>query len=224
MSSTSGDVDPTDDAKVGKKAKPGSGGWMATAISVMAFIGSALSLWESTIRQAEIKAYVSANIHYLRDPYGSYEVLVVPVTIANRGAREGAVLSLALEVKNSATGQTAKFESRFIGEAQYFGGRDDVTTNQKRPKLPFAPLSVPSHNAFTGTILFYPEDEKKTIEPTSKVEMTLRVGVPPASGWLERLFSVAPAPVTVEAEVPNYHVGRLLSGDMARLKVKSGAL
>jgi hypothetical protein len=214
-----------DDAEIfNGEARHGSRNWLATAISAMALMGSALSLWESTIRQAEIKAYVSANIHYSRDPYGSYEVLVVPVTIANRGAREGAVLSLALDVKNSATGQIAKFESRFMGDAQYFGGRDDVATNQKRPKLPFAPLSVPGHGAFTGTILFYPEDEKKTIEPTSKIEMTLRVVVPSATGWLDRVFSATPTPVTVEAEVPNYHVGRLLSGDMARLKVKSGAL
>src|SRR5262245_39913455 len=122
MSSSEG----AEGSDAGDNATPKVRGWLPTAISAMALLGSALSLWESTFKQADIKLYVSDNIYYTRDPWGSYEVLIVPVTLANRGARDGAVLSLALDVKNSTSGKTKRFKSTYMAEAQYFGGRDDV--------------------------------------------------------------------------------------------------
>ena len=207
-------------------ASHGHGGWLAAAVSGVALIASGVSLWESTLKQPDIKIYVSENIHYTRDPYGSYEVLAVPVTIANSGARDGAVISLRLEVKNVTTGQTETFKSAFTADAQYFGSRDDYAARLKRPKLPFAPLSVAGRGAFTGTVLFYQAEysEKKLIEPMVRLEMTLTVVTPPAEGWLDRMLVALPTPVTVTASVPNFLAGALLSGENARLKVSSGAL
>jgi len=198
-------------------------GWLPTVISGMALLGSALSLWETTFKQAEMQLHVSDNIYYTRDPYGSFEVLIVPVTIANGGARDGTVLSLALDVKNSTNGQSKRFKSTYMAKAQYFGGRDDVNTNQRRPKLPFAPLSVAGHGAFTGTLLFYPADapEKTVVDSDSKVEMTLTVELLSGTSWLDRLIAASPPPpATLEAEVSNYVVGVLISGYIMPLKVK----
>jgi hypothetical protein len=199
---------------------------MTAAVSGMALNASGVSLWESTLKQPNIKIYVSENVHYTRDPYGSYEVLAVPVTIANSGARDGAVISLRLDVKNTATGRSETFKSAFIADAQYFGSRDDYAARLKRPKLPFAPLSVAGRGAFTGTVLFYPAEysEKKVIDPLAKLEMTLSVVTPPAEGWFERLLATVPAPQMIKAEVPNFLPGALLSGENARLQVTSGAL
>ena len=207
-------------------ASHGGGGWLTAAVSGMALVASAASLWQSTFKQADLNVYVSENIHYTRDPYGSYEVLAVPLTIANGGSRDGAVISLQLDIKNTATGQTERFKSAFMADAQYFGSRDDLAARLKRPKLPFAPLSVPGRNAFTGTVLFYqvePKD-KKLLEPMAKVEIRLSVVTPPAGDWLERTLTRLPAPVTLTAEVPNYLPGALYSGDNAPLKVTAGAL
>jgi hypothetical protein len=206
-------------------AAHGLGGWMTAAVSGMALIASGLSLWESTLKQPDIKVYVSENIHYTRDPYGSYEVLAVPVTIANGGARDGAVLSLQLEVKNAATSQTARFKSAYMADAQYFGGRDDVAARLKRPKLPFAPLSIAGRAAFTGTVLFYgPDPQKKLVDPMSTLDMTLTVVMPKSDGWLDRLLSASPPPpVTIKAEVPNFLPGALYSGENAPLKMSPGA-
>jgi hypothetical protein len=202
--------------------------WLAPMFSGLfsglALLGSAVSLWESTLKQAEIKLYVSDNIFLTLDPWGSYEVLIVPITIANRGARDGAVLSLALDVKNSGTSQSKRFKSSYMAEAPYFGGRDDVTTYQRRPKLPFAPLSVAGRFAFTGTILFYPEDtpEKKIVDPKSKIEMTLTVALLSQTSWLDRLASAPPPPPsTLTADVPNYLPGALFAGQVLALKVKA---
>ena len=201
--------------------------WMATSFSGVALLASSLSLWESRIKQAEIKLHVSDNIYYTRDPYGSFEVLIVPLTLANRGAREGTVMSLVLDVKNSTNSQSKKFKSTYMAEAQYFGGRDDVSTNQRRPKLPFAPLSVAGHGVFTGTVLFYPTDapEKKVVDPMTKIDMTLTVGLLLGTDWFDRFLSAAPpTPATIEADVANYVPGVLIGGYIMPLKVKAEAL
>jgi hypothetical protein len=203
------------------------GGWLAAVVSGVALIASGVSLWESTLKQPDIRLYVSENIHYTRDPYGSYEVLAVPITIANGGARDGAVISLKLDVKNTTTGQTETFKSAFTADAQYFGSRDDYAARLKRPKLPFAPLSVAGRGAFTGTVLFYqatPPSEKKFIEPMAALEMTLYAVTPPPEGWLDKTLTAVPGPVTIKAQVPNFLPGALYSGDNARLTVLSGAL
>src|SRR5882757_7199407 len=197
--------------------------WLAPMFSGLALLGSVVSMWETTIKQAEVRLHVSDNIYFTRDPYGSYEVLMIPVTLANRGARDGTVLSLALDVRNLATNESKRFKSTYTADAKWFGSRDDVSANLRRPKVPFAPVSVAGRGAFTGTLLFYPADnpEKKVVASNSKIEMTLTAGVLSGSGWLDRLLSAAsPPPVTIEAEVAEYREGILLSGYIMPLKVK----
>jgi len=201
--------------------------WLAPMFSGLALIGSVVSMWETTIKQPEIGLHVSDNIYFTRDPWGSYEVLVIPVTLANRGARYGTVLTLSLDVKNLTTNQSKRFKSTYTADGSWFGGRDDVSANLRRPKVPFAPVSVAGRGAFTGTLLFYPADdpEKKVLDANSKVEMTLTAGVLSGSSWLDRLFSAAPPPpVTIQAEVADYRVGILMSGYIMALKIKSETL
>jgi hypothetical protein len=200
--------------------------FLPTAISAIALIGSVVSMWETTIKQAEVKLHVSDNIYFTRDPWGSYEVLIVPVTLANRGARDGTILTLSLDVKNLTTNQSKRFKSTYTADARWFGGRDDVSANLRRPKVPFAPVSVAGRSAFTGTLLFYPADdpEKKVIDSNSKIEMTLTAGLLPGNGWLDRLISPPPPPpVTIEADVAEYRVGILIGGYVMPLKVKFDA-
>jgi hypothetical protein len=197
--------------------------WLAPMISGLALIGSVVSMWETTIKQADVKLHVSDNIYFTRDPWGSYEVLVIPVTLANSGARDGTVLTLSLDVKNLTSNQSKRFKSTYTADAKWFGGRDDVSANIRRPKIPFAPVSVAGRGAFTGTLLFYPADdpEKKVIDANSKLEMTLTAGVLSGNGWLDRLLAAPPPPpVTIQAEVADYRVGILMSGYIMGLKVK----
>jgi hypothetical protein len=200
--------------------------WLTAAVSVLALIGSAASLWESTFKHPEIKVYVSENIQYTRDPYAGAEVLAVPITIANTGARDGAVLSLQLHVRNLATGKEQVFKSAYAADAQYFGARDDVAARLKRPKTPFAPLSISARGVFSGTILFYSSggSEASLIEPLSKLELILSVRTPSPSDQLERFFTTLPPPVMLKAEVPSFYPGALLSGDNAPLKISGGEL
>src|SRR4051794_36022609 len=153
--------------------------FLPTAISAMALVGSIVSMWETTMKQAEVKLHVSDNIYFTRDPYGSYEVLVIPVTLSNRGARDGTVLTLSLDVKNLTSNQSKRFKSTYTVDGKWFSGRDDLTANLRRPKVPFAPVSVAGHGAFTGTLLFYPADdpEKRVVDSKSQIEMTMTAGL-----------------------------------------------
>jgi hypothetical protein len=203
----------------------GRGGLMTMLVSGAALVASGVSLWESTLKQPDLKLYAADNIAYTRDPWGSYEVFAVPVTISNGGARDGAVISLALDVRNVDTGKAERFSSTYTADAQYFGSSDDVAARKRRPKLPFAPLSIPGRGAYTGTILFYAPEykEARVVDGKSKVELTLRLLTPSADGFIDRLLAHVPGPIVIKGELPNFLPGALLSGDMARLKLAASA-
>ena len=194
------------------------GNRLATLVSAFAFAFSAVSFYETVLKQPNLRVYVTDTLAYTRDPWGGYEVVAVPLTIANSGARDGAVITLELDVKNVDTGKAETFTSAYTADAQYFGGSDDVAKRIKRPKLPFAPLSIAGRGAFAGVILFYSgEGSAKLIEPNSKLELTLRVLTRAADGWLEAMFLAKPARIELRAEVANFLPGALMVGDMARM-------
>jgi hypothetical protein len=221
------DMSMSDTAELAsEEATHGGGGWIPAVVSGIALLGSLYSMWETTLKQAAIDFYVSENIQYTRDPYGGFDVLAVPVTIVNGGARDGAVLSLQITVKNLTSGKTETFKSAYTADAQYFGGRDDVAQRIKRPKVPFAPLSVSGRGAYTGTILFYSREggEKYQIDAGSQLEMTVNLVTLPPDNQIDRMLTEIPKPVVVKAEVPSFYPGALVSGDNAPLRVTSGAM
>ena len=171
-----------DRAKAGESANEivsrvrqlGGGKAPATVISATALLFSGFSLWESSLKQADLSVYMTGVVAYERDltadeyiqPAGGFEVLAVPVTIANSGARDGAVLALHLDVKNPKTGLTARFEGTYTADAAYF-----ANTGAKRPKAPFSALVIAGRSAWTGTVLFYPVSYSngKALTPVRKV-------------------------------------------------------
>jgi len=150
------------------------GGRAAAVISAIALAFSAYSLWETSLKQADLSPYVTGVITYERDtsddeyiqPAGGFEVLAVPVTIANGGARDGAILALQLDVRNPNTSLTARFAATYTADAAYF-----ANPRGKRPKTPFSALVIAGRSAWTGTVLFYPVSysNEKALTPVRKV-------------------------------------------------------
>ena len=146
----------------------------STIIAGTALVFSGFSLWESSLKQAELNVYVTGVVAYERDltadeyilPAGGFEVLAMPITIANSGARDGPVLALHLDAKNPKTGLTARFEGTYTADAAYF-----ANTGAKRPKTPFSALVIAGRSAWTGTVLFYPVSysNDKALTPVRKV-------------------------------------------------------
>ncbi|MFZ1104084.1 MAG: hypothetical protein WAN86_14790 [Hyphomicrobiaceae bacterium] len=149
----------TDSNDIAAHAILHSHSWVTTVVSAVALLFSAFSLWETSLKQADLRVYATGAITYERDltadeflqPTGGFEVFAVPVTISNSGARDAAVVSLQLEVNNPKTGLGARFEATYTAEAAYF-----ANTGAKRPKTPFSALVIPGRAAWTGTVLFYP--------------------------------------------------------------------
>ena len=151
-----------------------SHGGVTTIVSAIALLFSAYSLWELSLKQADLTPYVTGVVTYERDrtaslsiqPDGGFEVLAVPITIANGGARDGAVLALRLDVKNLSTGLTARFEATYTVDATYFAAKGD-----RRPKTPFSALVIAGRTAWTGTVLFYPVSysDQRALTPIAQI-------------------------------------------------------
>jgi hypothetical protein len=205
------------------------GGKLATLVSAFALAFSAASFYETVLKQARIKVYVTDTISYTRDPYGSYEVFAVPVTLANTGARDGAIVTLTLTVKNLDKGTSETLTSEYTADAAYFGGRDDVSQRVKRPKQPFAPLAVLGRSAYAGTILFYAkegrgvDDPRLLVVPQANLAMTLTVQSPEPENWLDRTFYTPPSSVALTGKVGGFLPGALYAGDTVRVRLTEPA-
>jgi hypothetical protein len=148
-------------------------GVVSAIISGIALLFSGFSLWETSLRRADLSVYITGVATYERDstgadmaPAGGFEVFAIPVTIANSGARDAAVLSLQLNAVNPKTALAARFEATYTADGSYF-----ANPAGKRPKTPFSALVVAGHAAWTGTVLFYPVSYSngKALTPVVKV-------------------------------------------------------
>jgi hypothetical protein len=169
----------TDANEIAMHVAKHSGGGRITAIgTVIALVFSAYSLWETSLKQAKLEAYVTGVVTYTRDatdeylaPAGGFEVFAVPVTIANSGARDAAVLSLQLEAKNPKTGLIGRFDATYIVDAAYFA----IRREGERPKAPFSALVIAGRSAWAGTILFYPVtySNEKALAPAGELQQKI---------------------------------------------------
>jgi hypothetical protein len=149
-------------------------GGVTAIVSAIALLFSAYSLWETSLKQADLNVYATGVVTYERDtsaaeyimPVGGFEVFAVPITLANGGARDAPVLALQLDVKNPKTGLTARFAATYTADSAYF-----ANTGAKRPKTPFSALVIAGRSAWSGTVLFYPVSYSngKALTPVRKV-------------------------------------------------------
>ncbi|MBO0754016.1 MAG: hypothetical protein J2P53_17990, partial [Bradyrhizobiaceae bacterium] len=126
-------------------------GIVSAVISSIALVFSGFSLWETSLKQADLSVYVTGIATYERDvsaaeyiaPAGGFEVFAVPVTIANGGARDAAVLSLQINAVNPKTGLAARFDATYTADGSYF-----ANAAEKRSKTPFSALVIAGHAAW----------------------------------------------------------------------------
>jgi hypothetical protein len=208
---------------VTEQARSG-GGVVAILASAMAIVFSGISLYQTVIKQANMHLFLPDAIAYTRDPDGSYEVFAIPLTVSNSGARDGILSSAKLEVRNIATGVKQTLEASYIAGADYFTSKEDYANNIRRPKAPFAPLSVPGRGGVTATVLFYARkyDEQRVVPGQGRYELVLSAETKPvqAFGILERLGSSEIEPQRLVYELPQvsrFFEGRVFSGTSERM-------
>lgn len=126
-----------------------TGGALATIISAFALVFSGYSFYESVLKSPKLEVFAPPRIAYTDPdrPDSPFEVFVIPLTLANDGARSGTVLSIDLDVTNPRTNQTKRFYSAQTGP---WG---------QEPFREFAPISLSGRTAHSQAIQFFPREE-----------------------------------------------------------------
>ncbi len=143
-----------DNAEIATQAASGSdGGRLAVFVSAIALVFSGYSLWESSLKAADLRAFVPPVIQFAA-PYqnSNFEVIAVPVTLTNEGARSATVLSMELAVTDPRSKQTKRFYAADFG-------RWTMEKTRSGAYEPFAPISLPGRSSRTESVLFYTRGE-----------------------------------------------------------------
>ena len=194
------------------------GGRWAVLISFVALVFSAISLYETILKQPRPVLHVASVMHYAREPVGGWDVFAVPMTIANHGARDAVVIALDLRVVDgkSAAPVSTSFASAYVG------------SNPAKEKQPFTPLSIPGRNSYTGTVLFYPSDLKNgaanavvNSKQPYRLCITVRTEANQDYPPLDALLGSPPSAVSFEAELLWFSTPELLSGKTIPMQIKN---
>jgi hypothetical protein len=180
-------------------------------VSAIALLFSGYSLWETSLKRSELKVYVAPVIRYA-SPYQNtnFEVFAVPVTITNAGARTGTIMSMSLEVKDPANNLSKRFYSADFGQ----WGIEKSRTGDFRP---FAPIPLPGRNSYSEIILFHARTEEKVMQivqaaGTFQFTLKLDAALSESFGFLDRMWSKPPEPVSFEMVLPNLDHRAFTSG------------
>jgi hypothetical protein len=131
-----------------------------TGVSAEVFSGVAValsgySLWQTSLKQADLQVFVPPLIRYASLYQNSiFEVFEVPLTVINEGAQTGTVLSLDLEVTNLQTGTVKHFYSAGLGPWS-------LAKVQGEGLEPFTPLSLAGRASQSTTVLFYARNDAR---------------------------------------------------------------
>lgn len=209
----------------------GMGTFLTGVVSVLALVMSGFNLFQTVLKQPKLHLFVPETISYTRDANGSFEVLVVPVTIANSGARDGVVSSLELEVKNTTTGRERTFKATYVADQGYFSTapeeKNGTVRARPRPKFAFAPIVVSGGSGFSGTLLFYPPkySEERVVpkEGTYTLKLSAKTKIVEKLDAIDRALAGQIDPVSFTATLPKvsrYFPGQMLTGKFVRLFVE----
>lgn len=119
---------------------------LPTLLSVVAMCMSGYSLYESALKGPDLSVYVAPRIDYVDPdrPEAVREVFIVPVTIANDGARGATILSIELVVADVKSGRSKRFQAARLG------------TWGETPLKPFAPVMLSGKAIYTQALQFEP--------------------------------------------------------------------
>jgi len=131
------------------------GGKLAVFVSAIALVFSGYSLWETSLKAADLHAFVPPVIQFAA-PYqnSNFEVIAVPITLTNEGARTATVLSMELAVTDPRSNQTKRFYAADFG-------RWTMERTRTGAYAPFAPMSLAGRESRTESVLFYTRGEEE---------------------------------------------------------------
>ncbi len=190
------------------------GNRIAALVSAIALLFSAYSLWDTSLKQPDLRVFVPPVIQYA-SPYQNtnFEVVAIPVTITNEGARTGTVLSIELAVTDPRSRETKLFYAADLG-------RWTMERTRTGAYQPFAPLSMAGRSSRTETVLFYTRGEEQKpaqiIREPGPYQFKLRLEEAEIDdfGWLDRVWPSKPAGVGFERRLLAYDARAFNTGTL----------
>jgi len=169
--------------------------------SAAAFVVSAYSLYQTTLKRAALKVFVAPVIRYA-SPYqnSNFEAFAVPVTITNEGARTGTIMAMDLQVRAPERDVIKRFYSADLGQWS-------VEKSRSGDFRPFAPIVLAGRSSHTETIVFHARRDEPVMQIIDKegnyqfmlaIQTTLNEGF----GLLNRLRQKPTRPVLFEMTLP----------------------
>ena len=169
--------------------------------SAAAFVVSAYSLYQTTLKRAAIKVFVSPVIRYA-SPYqnSNFEAFAVPVTLTNEGARSGIIVSMDLQVRASERDVIKRFYSADIGQWS-------IEKNRTGDFRPFAPIVLAGRTSHTEAIIFHARRDEPVMQIVDKegayqFMLTMQTTLEEGLGFLNRLRQKPPKPLLFEMVLP----------------------
>jgi hypothetical protein len=123
---------------------------VAIIISLISIIISTVNVYVTNLKAPDLSMIVAPYINQIVDSQSLNESFFIPLTVINRGAKPGSILSFELNITYLPTGA----QETFYG--QYFAHQDV-------PEIPgelFAPMNLDGYSAVSRTVCFYPLGEK----------------------------------------------------------------
>lgn len=185
------------------------GGLAATLLSAVAVVFSGYSLWDTSLKAADLRVFVPRVIYYAA-PYqnSNFEMISIPVTLLNDGARTATALEMDLAVTDPRTKATKHFYAAEFGVWSMERTRDRAYTG-------FAPIPLEGRSSRTESVLFYTrgEEEKpeQLIREVGPYQFTLTIRQAEDSGLLWT-NPAKPISVSFERELPFYDARSFESG------------
>jgi hypothetical protein len=169
--------------------------------SAAAFVISAYSLYQTTLKRAGIRVFVSPVIRYA-SPYqnSNFEAFAVPLTLTNEGARTGIIVSMDLQVRAPERDVIKRFYSADIGQWS-------IEKNRTGDFRPFAPIVLAGRTSHTETILFHARRDEPVMqivdtEGSYQFMLTMQTTLEERAGFLSRLRQKPPKPLLFEMGLP----------------------
>lgn len=150
------------------------GNIVTTLVSAIALIFSGYSFYETVLKEAQLKIYAPALVHMYRKDFR--DVLAIPLTISNDGAKRGTILSIDLIVTNTETNESKTFENLYFGN------------NPKDTSRIFTPLTMSGRSSKSEVIMFYADRTGAFFKTTGGVKSHLNFKLKINTDTSENLF------------------------------------
>lgn len=150
------------------------GNVITTLVSAIALLFSGYSFYETVLKEPKIKIYAPALVHMYRKDFR--DVLAIPLTISNDGAKRGTILSIDLKVTDKKTGESKTFENLYFGN------------DPKDTSRIFTPLTMSGRSSKSDVIMFFANKTGAFFKTTGGVKSHLKFELKINTDTSENLF------------------------------------